>query len=238
MNFNSNLKTIDEENFQTALNLYNEDLKHTELIDLIRSSSVVNKQIAVLKLENIQSENDAQLLVDNLTGQDGKVREAVSFKLNEFMANPQFIKYFQNPNNSHVFLMSSMDINGNICRNTISAICHLKSSHAFCINLAQELVTVINALVEKIETFVLQDGKYKVNKEIFKLYWALEVMYEFVDFISLSDIKSILRRVIKVEDYTIREKAAKILTKDFQDADLQSLKEKLKLDKNYYVRRF
>jgi hypothetical protein len=63
-------------------------------------------------------------------------------------------------------------------------------------------------------------------------------MYEFVDFISLSDIKSILRRVIKVEDYTIREKAAKILTKDFQDADLQSLKEKLKLDKNYYVRRF
>ena len=51
-------------------------------------------------------------------------------------------------------------------------------------------------------------------------------------------LKDILQRGSNIGEYTIREKCAKILTHDFEDKDLAKIKEKLKNDSNYYVRRF
>lgn len=84
----------------------------------------------------------------------------------------------------------------------------------------------------------LQDGKYKVNKEIFKLYWYLETIYEFSEFIPAETLVEILSKTKSINEYTIREKTAKILTKDFQNDELLKIKKELKQDKNYYVRRF
>lgn len=229
--------TIDE-NFEKAINLYEKSLDYDDLISLLQSEKVVDKQIAALKLDTIKSEKDAQILVSNLTGQDGKVREAVSFKLKEFMADRELVKYFQNPLNFETFFNATLDINGNICRNTISAISNIKDNQDFTTLFCKILVKTINELLENVEKFDLQDGKYKVNKEIFKLYWCLEDMYEFIDFININDVKSILSRTKCVEEYTIREKTAKILTKNFSDNVLLKIKEELKQDKNYYVKRY
>ena len=93
-------------------------------------------------------------------------------------------------------------------------------------------------MLDIVEKFDFQDGKYKVNKEAFKLYWCLETIYVFWDKINFTDLKNIIQKASQIGEYTIREKAAKILTHDFNDGDLIAVKDKLKNDSNYYVRRF
>ena len=234
---NSYYETLDE-NFKQALNLCENNYSHSELLEFLQSGNIVQKQLSALKLETINSQNAAQILVSNLVGQDGKIREAVSLRLNEFMSNPKTLVYFETPENYQIFLAAIIDINGNICRNVIGAISHLKDNENFCNQFCQELVILTKDLLAKIEKDDFFDGKYKVNKEVFKLYWCLETIYVFWDKIKFEDLKEIILRTKDIQEYTIREKSAKILTKDFSDAELLKAKEDLKKDSNYYVRRF
>lgn len=234
---NSYYETLDE-NFKQALNLCENNYSHSELLELLQSGNIVQKQLSALKLETINSQNEAQILVSNLVGQDGKIREAVSLRLNEFMSNPKTLGYFETPENYQIFLAAIIDINGNICRNVIGAISHLKNNENFCNQFCQELVILTKDLLGKIEKDDFFEGKYKVNKEVFKLYWCLETIYVFWDKIKFEDLKEIILRTKDIQEYTIREKAAKILTRNFSDPELLKAKEVLKNDSNYYVRRF
>lgn len=234
---NSYYETLDE-NFTQALNLYEADYSHEQLLKFLKSGNIVQKQISALRLDTIKSVEDAQILLSNLVGQDGKIREAVSLRLNEFMSNPDLIVYFQIPENYKIFLDAIIDINANICRNVISAISNLKNNQEFCNLFCKDLTELSFDLLDKIEEFDFQDGKYKVNKEVFKLYWCLETIYEFWDKVPFEDLKQIILRAKEIEEYTIREKAAKILTHNFDDKDLTEARIALKNDKNYYVRRF
>lgn len=234
---NSYYETLDE-NFKQALNLCENNYSHSELLEFLQSGNIVQKQLSALKLETINSQNEAQILVSNLVGQDGKIREAVSLRLNEFMSNPKTLVYFETPENYQIFLAAIIDINGNICRNVIGAISHLKNNANFCNQFCQELVILTKDLLGKIEKDDFFEGKYKVNKEVFKLYWCLETIYVFWDKIKFEDLKEIILRTKDIQEYTIREKAAKILTRSFSDPELLKAKEALKNDSNYYVRRF
>ena len=234
---NSYYETLDE-NFKQALNLCENNYSHSELLEFLQSGNIVQKQLSALKLKTINSQNEAQILVSNLVGQDGKIREAVSLRLNEFMSNPKTLEYFESPENYQIFLAAIIDINGNICRNVIGAISHLKNNENFCNQFCQELVILTKDLLGKIEKDDFFEGKYKVNKEVFKLYWCLETIYVFWDKIKFEDLKEIILRTKDIQEYTIREKAAKILTRNFSDPELLKAKEALKNDSNYYVRRF
>lgn len=234
---NSYYETLDE-NFKQALNLCENNYSHSELLEFLQSGNIVQKQLSALKLETINSQYEAQILVSNLVGQDGKIREAVSLRLNEFMSNPKTLVYFETPENYQIFLAAIIDINGNICRNVIGAISHLKDNENFCNQFCQELVILTKDLLGKIEKDDFFEGKYKVNKEVFKLYWCLETIYVFWDKIKFEDLKEIILRTKDIQEYTIREKAAKILTRNFSDPELLKAKEALKNDSNYYVRRF
>lgn len=234
---NSYCKTLDE-NFKEALNLIEKPLSHSELIDLLKNGNIPQKQLGALRLETLTSENDAKTLLDNLTGQDGKIREAVSMRINDFMNNPALLPYFENINSYDKFLEAIIDINGNICRNIIEAISNLKSYQPFCTYFCPLLIEKTNSILDKVKVFNLQDGKYKVNKEIFKLYWCLETIYNFADKIDFEQLKSILLITKDINEYTIREKTAKILSLGFEDRELTIARDKLKQDKNYYVRRF
>ena len=168
---NSYYQTLDE-NFTQALNLYETNYTHEELLEFLKNGNIVQKQFAALKLDTINSVEDAQILVSDLVGQDGKIREAVSLRLNEFMSNKNLIQYFQTTDNYNTFLQAIIDINANICRNVISAIINLKNNDEFCNKFCKDLVNLSYELLDTIEQFNFQDGKYKVNKEVFKLYWC------------------------------------------------------------------
>ena len=234
---NTYYETLDE-NFAQALNLYEQSFSHEELIDLLKCGNIVQKQIAALRLECVKSVIDADIMMANLTGQDGKIREAVSLRLYEFMSNPDFIDYFKNPKNYPILLDAIIDINGNICRNIIAAVSFLREDSAFCSIFCKGLIELTNMLLNKIEVMDFQDGKYKVNKEVFKLYWCLETIYGFWDKLEFNELKQIILRAKNIEEYTIREKAAKILSLGFEDEDLIKARIQLQNDHNYYVRRF
>lgn len=234
---NSYYETLDK-NFNIALELVEKELSQHELIEMLKNGNIVEKQLAALRIQTISSVEEADVLINNLTGQDGKIREAVSMKIYEFMSNPNLLAFFEKTKSYDVFLEAIIDINANICRNIISAITNLKSNPVFCKYFTQKLTEKTLSLLDVIKDFNFQDGKYKVNKEVFKLYWCLETIYEFSDFMEFEKLKEILLTSKNINEYTIREKTAKILTKDFPNDDLLKARLELKNDKNYYVRRF
>lgn len=234
---NTYYETLDE-NFKMAIELINKVFSHNELIYLLKNGNIAEKQIAALRLETVASETDAAVLISNLTGQDGKIREAVSLKIKEFMSNPELIIFFENTKSYDIFLEAVIDINANICRNIISAISNLKENSSFSGYFCKKLTKKTFDLLDIIKEFDFQDGKYKVNKEVFKLYWCLETIYNFYDKIPFSDLKQILLISKDIDEYTIREKAAKILSLGFDDKELQTARQELQQDKNYYVRRY
>lgn len=227
-----------EENFKEALALCETNFSHNELMDMLQNGNIPQKQIAALKLTDITSEQDAEILLANLTGQDGKIREAVSIKLDEFMNNPHTAPFFNNIKNYDIFLDAVIDINANICRNVISAISSWKNNKPFCDYFCKKITEMILCLLEKIENFNERDGKYTVNKQLFKLYWCLECVYTFFENFDTETLKSILNRTKSVQEYTIREKTAKILTRNIQDPELLQIKAELKQDPNYYVKKY
>ena len=89
--------------------MYENDYTNEELIEMLKNGNIVQKQIAALRLEKINSKEEAQVLLQKLTGQVGKIREAVSLNLNEFMSNPKFLDYFKSIENYNVFLDFVMD---------------------------------------------------------------------------------------------------------------------------------
>lgn len=234
---NSYYETLDE-NFTQALKFIESEYTHEELLGFLQKGNIVQKQIAALRLEKITSIEDAQVLVSNLVGQDGKIREAISLRLDEFMSNPEYIEYFMTPQNYNIFLEAIIDINGNICRNVISAISNLRENQEFCELFCNGLIKLSNQLLDTIEKTDFFQGKYKVNKEVFKLYWCLETTYVFANKINFTDLKAIILRAKNIQEYTIREKTAKILSLGFEDKELQLAQNELKNDQNYYVRRY
>lgn len=215
-------------NLTQALELYQNEYSHEDLISMLQNGNDVQRQISALKLEKITCTADAEALVSNLVGQDGKIREAVSFKLKELIS-PDFIPF------ADIFLQSVIDINGNVCRNVISAISMLKSypqfTEYFCPRLTGMTLDVLEALSDL-------KGKYETNKEIFKLYWCLETIYEFFEYIDPIEIKKIVSATKDIEEYTIREKTARILTKATNDPELLKIRQELNNDSNYYVNRY
>ena len=229
---------IPDEDFLCAFNLVKSEQTHAELINYLEYGNIPQKQIAAIKLKTVLNKFEAQILLSNLTKQDGKIREAVSFKIAELMADKNLQNLFGDIKNCNIFLDAIIDINGNICRNIISALSNLKNNMDFTKSFCAKLVANTIELANQVAMFDFQEGKYKINKEVFKLYWYLETIYEFVDFIPIDKLKEILNITKSIKEYTIREKTAKILTIIHDNPELNKIKKLLKNDTNYYVRRF
>ncbi len=236
-NLNTSYYPTLDENFKQALNLFEKNLTTGELFTFLNTGNIVQKQIAALKIDHIENTEQAKILVNNLTGQDGKIREAVALKIYELISSGRD-KYFFDQSIYDTFLAAIIDVNSNVCRNIIASLKFLQKNNAFCSYFTQKLIDLTQNLIKIVQKFDFQDGKYKINKEVFKLYWCLETIYEFTDCIPANVLKNIIKQTKDINEYTIREKTAKILTKLHSDPELSVIRNELKNDKNYYVRRF
>lgn len=237
---NSYYETLDK-NFKEALMLVDKDLTHNELISMLKDGNIPQKQLAALRLENITTIEDANILLNNLVGQDGKVREVVSIKIKEFSTNPATLETFLLLDKNVItdyFLAAIIDINGNICRNILETLEVYKNNSEFATLFIKKLLALTHNLINTIEKFEFTEGKYKINKEVFKLYWCLEAINIFYDVIPLNELKNILKITKNINEYTIREKTAKILSNKILDEELIQIKKELDNDENYYVRRY
>lgn len=209
--------------------------KYEELISQLNSDNIRGKHFAVIELDEIHSENDAKILVSNLVGQDGKIREAVAFKINELYNNTDYVDFFICEEIFSILLEGIMDINGNVCRQIISG--KWFESSDFITYLCNNLPERINKILNEIEIIDQKSKQYVISKRNFQLYWCLEALYNIINYVEFEKIKNIIQKTGNFYDYTIREKTAKIVAK-LDNLELNELKEKLKNDDNYYVRRF
>lgn len=231
---NNTLDNTFEQDFNLVMKMSEKKYSYDELMQLLASDKIIEKQFAILELSEIRTQKDAIFLTSNLIGQDGKIREAVAYKLNEFVQNPKFSHLFIDENIFEILLEGLMDINGNVCRKIGDK--WLENSD-FQIFLAKKLPERIKSILAKIERLEANEKQYKISKRNFQLYWCLEALSQIIEIIDLKNINEILLKTAKFEDYTIREKTAKILTK-ITDSEFDKLKEKLKNDENLYVRRY
>ena len=58
-------------NFEQAYMLANKTFSHDELVNMLKTGNIPQKQIASLKFDYVKSKEDAECLLNNLTGCDG-----------------------------------------------------------------------------------------------------------------------------------------------------------------------
>ena len=95
-NLNTSYYPTLDENFKQALNLFEKELTTDELFTLLKTGNIVQKQIAALKLDYLENTEQAKILTTNLTGQDGKIREAVALKIYELISKGNDKYFFDN----------------------------------------------------------------------------------------------------------------------------------------------
>lgn len=222
------------QNYNNALNLLDKEFTHQELITFLEKGSVIERQFASLNLKDVQNKDEANLLLNNLVGVDGKIREATALKVSELtFKTPEL--FFDN-RNFDLFLNATIDIDSNVCRLAISSALNIKQFKDFSTFYTDGVIKIINTALDEISKFTFRDKKYKINKQIFKIYWCLEALIYFYEFAKDEDLEKVLINCANLPEYTVREKCAKILTKINLTPSLKELKTKLENDENYYVR--
>ena len=220
--------------FKKAIQLCEKEYSHEDLISFLQSGSVIERQYAALTIKSVHNKFEAGMLLSNLVGVDGKIREAAALKIADLTAkNPEL---FCDESFFNTFSEATIDIDGNVCRLAIESAKNLSNNSDFSFFYTEKMITVINSALIEISKFTFRDKKYKINKQIFKIYWCLEALYYFYEYVKKNEIIKVLTACSELQEYTIREKCAKILLKMGKSEENMQIYDKLSNDENYYVR--
>ena len=223
-----------DKNFEEALKLSMQNFSYEDLIEFLKTGNIPEKQNAALKIEELKTVDDADVLVSNLTGCDGKIREAVALKINQLLLlDRKYVDFFYQ---AGIFADASIDINANICRLVIDSVKLLIEKNDFYQEYSIKILKFIDDAFSELDRFIFRDKKYVINKQLFKLYWALEALKLFVTRLPQEEVLKILTRAMQEKEYTIREKVAQIVLLLPQNEKISAMKAELMLDENYYVR--
>lgn len=232
----SNYELTLDENFNKALDLCSNHHSHDELIEYLKSGNLPEKQFAAIELKSLNSFDDVEIFLSNLINCDGKIREAVAQKFSEFVHVKEYKNYFVLF--PQTFAKSTIDINANISRMVIDSLVILKDEKEFGSKYVNELKKYINEAFVGLSKIVFRDKKYTINKQIFKLYWCLEGLNNYYQYLSDDELGEILEISLNQNEYTVREKVAQLLSKPSLKSKFPQLVQKLLLDDNYYVKRY
>ena len=136
-----------DENFNEALKLIEKTMSHKELISMLKNGNIPQKQLAAIRLNNLENTEDANILLDNLVGQDGKIREVVSLKIKEFVSDNKLKELFDSLDKNKLtdyFLSALIDTNSNICRNILDTLICFKQDKTFTDMFIEKLVKLQN----------------------------------------------------------------------------------------------
>lgn len=232
--------TLDKEIFEKAFNLCHKHHTDQEIVQILDGHDDVEKQIAILQIENVANLEYAKKLISHLTNQDGPIREVTAIKLrellieknNEIIDKLEFYPHFAN---------AVCDVNPNICRFVIEFLPVLKQR--------EKMVKILINKIDNIFRRIANPDKEQKNfltVRLFNLYWSFEALGELLPLCNSLQISgelstklnTQLKRAIEFKDYTIDEKVAKILTCSFPFAFGKEIKDELKQSQNFYVKRY
>ena len=227
---------LDKDIFEKAFKLCNKEYKMQEIFDVLTQNDDVEKQIAILKLENLHAVAQANLLVSHLTGQDGPIREAVAIKLRELILEKN-CSVLDDEVFYPVYVDAVCDVNPNICRFVIEFLPILKNQNY-----------LLNFLLKKLEDIFFRiDNPDKNQKNfltvrLFNLYWCFEavgaLLEKFDKFEQNKRLAELMKRAISFGDYTIDEKIAKILKLLGNLDEYSGIADSIQNSCNFYVKRY
>ena len=237
MNEEIQIRNNIEKEIEKAAALCEKEYTREDIFCLLKTDSTQNpevdieKQICILKIDSIASQEEADILVNHQTGQHGLIREACAQKINEFLKIPDYAKFFQTKDILDTLLKAVNDINPNICRTIIEVLPYINDKDYFLNGLYLRFEDVFSEL-ERLK----RSNWY--TKKLFNLYCCLEalaVLKAPVD----SRLESVIEKSSKFRDYTIREKTAMVLSLLSETSScIQKIKTELKNDENFYVQRY
>lgn len=226
-----------ETDIEKAADFCQKEYTEEEIFDVLKKSSAENqdtdteKQICILKIDTVSSQNEADILIFHLTNHSALVREACALKVNELMQKGKNAVFFQTTDILNSILKAVNDINPNICRLIIEILPYIRQKEYF-----------LNGLYERIDYVFDELEKLKrsnwYTKKLFNLYWCLEAL-AVLKAPADKRLVTVLKRTSSFKDYTIREKTAMVLYYLTDTIpEIEMLKEKLKKDDNFYVKRY
>lgn len=229
INYENNMKMLAQ-----ALKYCEQNFLHEDLINELSSDDDIKKQLCIIELKKINSQQEANLLVDNLTGKSGPVREAASFKILELISDASYKVFFQTREITDAFTKGITDINPAVSRNTVEIIKYVDDSNYLINNIIRELNNTLSKMDD-----IKQNRSYKTNKKNFNLYWNLEALINLSEKLILNDdIIKIINITYESNDYTIREKTAKLISVLDNEMVFRNIIDILKNDDNIYVSKY
>lgn len=227
----NNLKDFST-NTKAACYLESLNLPYKTLLGLLKTDEFHLKYFALVNLNSIDSAG-MDILIFNLTGQDSKIRESASLNIKNFiLKNPSLIKHLEQ--NLETVSNTLNDVNPQVCRNMIEVFGLFQHKDA----LAKKILSKINLILKEVD-IENTTKSHKFNKFLFNLYWNLYGLENLISQNSsaVEPVFQIIKELVKASNYTIRERAAKIILKlESCGFEVEDLKNILKNDENFYVR--
>lgn len=216
------------EDMNKAYSLMECEFPRDEIFAALNGEDDIKKQIALIKLDGVKSVDEAKMLTSVLTGQHGPVREICSFRINEFLKDENEREYFCGSDLREIFLNALNDIIPTVARNILEVIKFLPEQEIVQEALLDRILTLDDYVED--ETLL---SNHEIIKKTFKLYWYLETLAEFAKEVEYREkFAKVIEKSYNHEDYTIREKVSKILSKVNDFAEYKNM---LKNDTNPYV---
>ena len=213
-----------------AIKYCEENFLHEDIINELYNDNDLKKQLCLIELSCVKNQKEADILVFNLTGHSGPVRETASFKILELIKQNDLNTFFQSEEIMNTFVNAVTDINPSVSRNTTEIIKYVNNAQyiyeKIIANIKNTLLTMENTAKSR---------SYTANKKNFNLYWNLEAIISIADKIQPNtELTDILEKTALSNDYTIREKTSKT-AKVFEFFRILKL---LENDENIYVRKY
>jgi hypothetical protein len=229
INYEKNMQMLSE-----AISYCEEELQHSDLINELSKENDIKKQLCIIEIKQINSQEEANLLVYNLTGKSGPIREVCSFKILDLIENENYNHYFQTKEIIDVITKGITDINPMVSRNMVEVVKFIKDSDYLINNIISEINNTISEMED-----IKQNRSYELNKKNFNLYWNMEALIALSNKITLTDeVINIINFIAKSNDYTVREKAAKFISFFDNKEIFSNLIQTLKNDENIYVNKY
>lgn len=236
--YDNNMKMLNE-----AIEFSNTQLSHTSIINILKSDNDIKKQYCLIELNKINTEEEAIILADNLINKSGPIRETASYKILDLISNPIYMNFFQSKIIISSFIKGITDINPTVSRNIIEVLKYVSDFNFLIKNIISEINITLSQMPDS-----EKNHSYLLNKKNFNLYWNLEALFSIfssnevkqkvidsecnIDY--TKDLINILSITAKSQDYTIREKTAKLSSL----LNIEQIINILKNDPNIYVKKY
>lgn len=230
INYENNMKMLSD-----AIKYCEENFLHEEIIKELSSDNDIKKQLCLIELKKVDSQSEADILVSNLTGKSGPIRETAAVKIQELIFMAEFNNYFQTKEIIMTFVKAITDINPSVSRSAVEIIKYVDDIDFLYEKIIAEIKVTLSNIDENVK-----NRSYVQNKKNFNLYWNLEAIISLSEkVLPKDDLLEILTKTAKSNDYTIREKTAKAaMIFSLKDEKFKQVLDLLKNDDNIYVKKY